>query len=174
MGVALLSCNINTTSYIPETRSVSVTNDSVKIYTNILIKHNKKDLKNELKYYWYSAYTIGENYGGYNGYLLHGNYRKVNTNSRLLEQGTFNQGLKDGEWKYWNIKGELKKVENWNNGKLSEKTKRKDNESNPELNSINKSDSISADSSNVQKLWYRKIFNRSKKENSDTNEGNQK
>jgi|GEM_PF-6509054 len=51
-------------------------------------------------------------------YYNHGWYKKWHPNGKLAVQGTFNQGLRSGEWLFWNDMGEKISTELWESGKL--------------------------------------------------------
>jgi len=72
--------------------------------------------KNDRYYYWYFNKVIHSTQGGYSGTLLNGHYIAFYPDKNLKEEGNFNRGLKDGQWKTWNKKGDLTAVTNWNDG----------------------------------------------------------
>lgn len=166
ISVLLLSCSVNTTKIKPESRSVSIVSDSVKIYADISLLPYKKELKNNLQYHWYTTDYFGVNYGGFNGYLLSGNYKKVSFNGNLLVQGEFSNGLKDGIWKYWYPNGNLKRVETWSKGVVRSNILEYNNEGviigTPTNTSI-ETDKSQADSSTVKVPWYKRIFKKGNK-----------
>jgi hypothetical protein len=98
------------------TRPVVVSQEGKQIHCRVLIE--KMEMEPELKatYFWYHYNQILSNRGGYSGVLLHGEYRVYDGDSRLVEQGQFDRGKKQGEWKYWNQQGELVRTVDWKNG----------------------------------------------------------
>lgn len=78
----------------------------------------KKDpkIKNDRYYFWYMNNVIHSTQGGYNGQLLNGHYVSFYHDKNLKEEGDFDRGLKVGQWKTWNAKGDLTSVTNWNDG----------------------------------------------------------
>lgn len=70
-------------------------------------------------YYWFSNGQIRSTQGGYSGKLIHGLYSDYYLNNQLKEQGYFNMGLKDGEWKSWSEEGGLKTRVNYKNGQTN-------------------------------------------------------
>ncbi|MHC1705776.1 MAG: toxin-antitoxin system YwqK family antitoxin [Tenuifilaceae bacterium] len=166
IGIVFMGCNTNIVSYKPESRNVSVDVDSFIIKTNIALKVDKSNLKNNLQYYWYSSGQLGVNYGGYNGYLLNGPYKKINLKGNLIEQGNFSSGLKDGIWKYWYRNGELKRIEKWNNGVISSKVLDYSKEGrvlNPNNTTSNFENQLQTDSTSVKTPWYKRLFKKDKR-----------
>lgn len=72
--------------------------------------------KKDRIYFWLKSQEIIETQGGAGGRLLHGEFQAFYENKQLSKKGTFKKGLKDGQWIYWNPKGEIIHVENWSNG----------------------------------------------------------
>jgi hypothetical protein len=166
IGVVLLGCNTNTVSLRIESRNVFVTSDSAKCYADISLKPYQNELKNNLQYHWYLSDKFGSNYGGYNGYLLNGIYKKVDLKGNLLEQGIFSYGLKDGVWKYWYPNGDLKRVEMWGKGILSSKLSEFDKNGvliTPQENTVTTTTQTNTDSTSVKTPWYKRIFKKDKK-----------
>lgn len=164
LGIVLIGCNVNKTSYKPESRSVYIVNDSAKIYANILLKQYKGGLKDNLQYYWFASDVLGANFGGYNGYLLCDSYKKIDFKGNLLEQGQFSNGLKDGVWKYWFTNGNLKRVEVWTKGIIGAKVTRYDRDGSL-IKIENETEQAVSDTNVVKKTWFKKLF---KKDKTDT------
>jgi len=59
-------------------------------------------------YYWFKSGRIHKTQGSYYGKLLHGNYKVVDVDRHLLEEGCFRKGLKRGLWRTWHENGALK------------------------------------------------------------------
>ncbi|MFA6400441.1 MAG: hypothetical protein WCX31_02280 [Salinivirgaceae bacterium] len=76
--------------------------------------HLKPDA--DYTYYWYTNRKIMSNKGGIGGYVLDGPYTRYNRKDCLMAQGTFRYGLKWGEWKHWDDKGNLLRAEPYKNG----------------------------------------------------------
>lgn len=114
-----VACGRNIPSYLPETRSIIVRNDSVIVHANTYTTKRDVKVKNGLTYYWHYAENIECNQGGYFGSLLHGEYSVLSVNNQLLQKGGFSDGLKNGMWMYWNTKGDLVCTEKWNMGRLT-------------------------------------------------------
>lgn len=94
-------------------------NKSDTIYQFYTIKPTgKKPQANESDYYyWFRADTVLVTRNGFDGKLLHGEYRSFYPNKNLKESGQFEYGLKTREWKSWFSSGELQSVIFWRSGK---------------------------------------------------------
>ena len=68
-------------------------------------------------YYWFRGDTVLVTRNGFDGKLLHGEYRSFYPNKNLKESGRFEYGLKTREWKSWFSNGELQSVTIWRSGK---------------------------------------------------------
>lgn len=91
--------------------------DSVQeIRADILPFKKDPKIKNDRYYYWYMNNIIHSTQGGFNGQLLNGHYISFYKDKNLKEEGSFDRGLKNGQWKTWNAKGDLTAVTNWNEG----------------------------------------------------------
>mgnify|MGYP006293377589 CR=1 FL=1 len=117
----IMGCTTLPTTYITQsnTREVIITSEDSTIKAGILIDEPSGNLKNDVPYFWYYADSINNNYGGYTGNLLHGEYLVLDKANNLLIKGQLHEGLKEGEWKYWERNGKLLKTENWKEGKLN-------------------------------------------------------
>jgi len=87
-----------------------------EIRADVLPYKTEPKVKNDRYYYWYFNNKIHSTQGGYNGQLLNGHYIAFYPDKNLKEEGYFKRGLKDGEWKNWNPKGDLTAVTTWNEG----------------------------------------------------------
>lgn len=67
-------------------------------------------------YYWYKAQKVMGTQGGSSGQLLHGPYESFYSNKQLCEKGSYEKGLRNGDWQYWRPDGSLLRTEHWNNG----------------------------------------------------------
>jgi hypothetical protein len=96
-----------------------ILNRSDTIYQFYTIKPTDKSsgVKESDYYYWFRPDTILVTRGGFDGKLLHGEYRSFYPNKNLKENGRFEYGLKTGEWKSWFSNGELQAVSKWHTGK---------------------------------------------------------
>ncbi|TMI63740.1 MAG: hypothetical protein E6H07_13300 [Bacteroidetes bacterium] len=71
------------------------------------------------KYYWYIKDTIITTQAAADGKILHGSFRKLFNDKNLAEEGTFDNGLKDGHWKSWYPGGNLKMMISWDKGEMN-------------------------------------------------------
>lgn len=63
--------------------------------------------QSEKTYSWFSGGQINTTQGGFSGKLLHGDYQDFYLNKNLKESGSFDKGLKNGNWKNWTNQGIL-------------------------------------------------------------------
>lgn len=88
---------------------------------SIVIAEVRRQVVKELKlepfkrYYWYTKGMIKSNAGDYHGSLLHGKY-EVLLENRLIVNGAFKNGLRNGVWKYWNAEGNYEAITTWEEG----------------------------------------------------------
>ena len=75
----------------------------------------------QITYYWHRNGQLRSTRGDFSGNILHGNYQEFDKSGRMLEKGMHYFGTKDGEWKSWNRKGEIIKIENWHRGFLKKR-----------------------------------------------------
>lgn len=59
-------------------------------------------------YFWFKSGRIHNTQGSYYGKLLHGNYKIIDNDRHLLEEGFFKKGKKVGLWRSWYENGTLK------------------------------------------------------------------
>lgn len=101
---------------VPKTRELFLNFPDSMLKLNILAKpFQAKRLHNEI-YYWYSSEMIFCNRGSFSGSLLHGRYCVYDKKKRLIQEGHFHYGLKEGIWKSWYENGELKSSVTWKKG----------------------------------------------------------
>ncbi len=158
----LVGCSqINSNNY-PTYRDITIKTDSSYIYTQTLVKVVKIETVNNLRYYWYSNEKISSNTGGFAGSLLNGTYKVMSSDNRLIEQGLFVNGLKDGVWKYWYGNGNLKRIEVWKKGIQKPSPVEYDIEGNllstKEAERNAEKNISEQDSSATKKPWYKRIF----------------
>ena len=81
----------------------------INILTNESLNRLNFNFSNSKKYNWYNANTntFGRTEGGNSGNLLHGKYKMYYPNGSLKVDGSYKMGLAEGEWKYWDSKGNL-------------------------------------------------------------------
>ncbi|HEY8781586.1 MAG TPA: hypothetical protein VIM16_08240 [Mucilaginibacter sp.] len=95
---------------------IRIVDTSQEIRADILPFKTDPKIRNDRYYYWYLNNVIHSTQGGYTGQLLNGHYVAFYPDKNLKEEGDFKRGLKDGEWKTWNRKGDLTSVTTWNEG----------------------------------------------------------
>ncbi|GIV40879.1 MAG: hypothetical protein KatS3mg034_0189 [Vicingaceae bacterium] len=54
----------------------------------------------------------------YEGGIKHGEYYVKYANGQLWEKGFYRNGMPDGEWTYWDIDGNVKRIRYFKNGRL--------------------------------------------------------
>lgn len=98
-------------------RKVTTSQDNYNLSFYISYQDTKISAKSDVVYYWFDSGRINQNVGGYSGHLLQGEYEKTTIGGSLIEQGTFYNGMKTGQWKLWDVSGNLIEVIQWKNGK---------------------------------------------------------
>ena len=68
-------------------------------------------------YYWYKTGDIHQSRSRVGGYVLHDTYTKYYKSKQLAEQGSFDFGLKDGEWRTWYENGNPNTILQWKKGR---------------------------------------------------------
>jgi hypothetical protein len=96
-----------------------IINKSDTLYQFYAIKPNDKQQRaaGNHYYFWFKSDTILVTRSGFDGKLLHGEYKVFYPNKNLKEQGNFKNGLKTGEWKSWHNNGEIQSVSHWRKGR---------------------------------------------------------
>ena len=97
---------------------IRIVDSTQEIRADVLPYKRDPKKRNDRYYYWYLGNLIHSTQGGYNGQLLNGHYVAFYKDKSLKEEGDFKTGLKDGEWKTWNQKGDLTNVATWDEGVL--------------------------------------------------------
>lgn len=110
--------NYNTTRVTDDnnTQQIRIVDTAQEINAEMLPFKADPKIKNDRYYFWYYNNVIHSTQGGYTGQLLNGHYIAFYPDKNLKEEGYFKRGLKDGEWKTWNQKGDLTNVTDWNEG----------------------------------------------------------
>lgn len=115
----LLNCNSTRFPKASENNRI-VINSGDSIYTiHILNTASSEKIKavSESFYYYYTFGSIKKTEGGFQGKLLDGDFTVENDSHLLLEQGGFDRGRKNGEWKNWHPTGYLKESIQWKDGR---------------------------------------------------------
>lgn len=68
------------------------------------------------EYYWYKTGEVHNSVSQVGGLVLHDAYQKFFSSKQLAEHGSFDFGLKDGEWRTWYENGNIESVTNWKHG----------------------------------------------------------
>lgn len=101
---------------------LQVTNSVTKSYRDSAYTFHVKVLKDQedgllvRRYYWFHQGEVMSTVGNYSGKLLHGVFEKFDRDGRLLEKGTFDNGLKTGLWTTWHVNGNLATQRHWSKG----------------------------------------------------------
>ncbi len=85
---------------------------------------SRKYFSSRKEYYWYKSQKVIITKGAASGSLLSGVYEVFYENGQFCEKGRFINGLKNGEWRYWNQEGDLILKEKWIFGKKQIKKKK--------------------------------------------------
>jgi hypothetical protein len=102
----------------PETYTIYINYPAYSVRANVLNDAGKIHAKNGHTYYWYSDNTIKNTEGGFDGRLLHGEYKSFYLDKNLMEQGMFRQGLKTNTWKRWFPGGHIREISHYREGLL--------------------------------------------------------
>ena len=101
-----------------KTREIIIKHPDSTIIFHVVNEKADLDLDLNKVYYWYYGNTISKNLGAVSGYILHGKYEVLNSNNKLISQGGFCYGLKDGIWQKFYPPGGLKSRLTWRKGIL--------------------------------------------------------
>ncbi|WP_146743752.1 hypothetical protein [Aequorivita sp. CIP111184] len=84
---------------------------------NVLVGNNKTDFDDNKEYYWYTEFSkIKSTKGGNGGMLLDGNYKFYDEKGNLIINENYKLGLKQGESKKWNDDGDLMEILKFDEG----------------------------------------------------------
>lgn len=107
----------------PNLNKKKISSDTLSVeFETIGLNKREKKLKSDRFYFWYKAQAIHSTQGGSSGELLNGVYTSFWRNNQLYEKGNFETGLKNGDWKLWNLKGELVRTDFFKDGILKKTT----------------------------------------------------
>jgi hypothetical protein len=98
-----------------KTYMVYINYPDYSVHANVLFDSEKIHAKIGYTYYWYTDNDIKQTDGGFDGKLLHGEYKSFYLNKNLKEQGIFCRGLKEGEWKTWFANGKIHEIIHFKN-----------------------------------------------------------
>lgn len=111
-----LCLNLRSQQIQYDLRSINLSFGDSIVKTTASNIYPKKRLLQNAQYFWYSSGKIQTNYGSYSGKLIHGKYEVFDRNNKLIRQGNFNYGLKQGIWMEWYPDGIKKEIISYKNG----------------------------------------------------------
>jgi len=114
--IPFLNINAQQYDWQPLTREVVISQGDSTIRAKILIKQENVNANENYMYYWHNKGRVNNNAGGYAGELLHGEYLVFDSQKRLITQGMFEDGLKEGIWKHWHPNGQLEWMQTYHKG----------------------------------------------------------
>lgn len=82
---------------------------------------NKVDAKIDIAYHWFKAKEIHISYGACEGKPLDGEYKSFYKTNQIRSKGQYEKGVKVGKWTYWDISGNITKIEEYRQGVLNGK-----------------------------------------------------
>jgi antitoxin component YwqK of YwqJK toxin-antitoxin module len=88
-----------------KTYTVYLNYPAYSVRASVLHHNGKVKPREGYTYFWFGSNAIHETQGGFDGKLLHGEYKAFFLDNQLKEWGSFSNGLKTGEWKYWHTNG---------------------------------------------------------------------
>jgi hypothetical protein len=115
MFFGIICLHANKPSY-PKTYIHYLNDKDGNIKVSVLsIKVNVKP-KEDLIYFWFHYNQVMSTRGGYDGYLLHGEYTSFYVNNNLKEKGIYKNGLREGKWMTWYENGSVKEISWYKHG----------------------------------------------------------
>lgn len=90
-----------------KTYSVYVNYPTYSVRAYVLFQNGKIRPQDGRTYFWYASNAIQQTESGFDGKLLHGEYKAFYLNNALKEWGHFHNGIKIGVWKNWHANGKL-------------------------------------------------------------------
>lgn len=114
LAILLFNCK---SDFLPNTSAYTVSINSGDTTRSFQVQGIAEEpkLKDEVTYTWYKSNKLFTSQGGYSGQLLHGKYEEF-VAKRLILKGTYENGMRVGEWKSWNKKGDLKSTVTYKKG----------------------------------------------------------
>lgn len=102
-----------------DTREVIISNGDSLIIVNVAtIEYKLEKIYSSANYHWFDANKVWTNVGGYDGFLLNGNFTVKDASGKMIRNGKFKNGLKTGIWIEWYPNGERKILNEWEYGQL--------------------------------------------------------
>lgn len=99
-----------------KTYTVYLNFPTYSVRASVLHTNGKVKPRTGYTYYWFAANAIQQTENGFDGKLLHGEYKAFYLNSALKEWGQFQNGIKTGTWKLWHANGKLAEEANFSGG----------------------------------------------------------
>lgn len=90
-----------------------VVNDTVYSFS---LYDREIDPKIDFTYHWYNQNHMQKAQGAYQGKVLDGIYQKKTRDQVLIQQGSFEKGLKEGEWIQWFANGKIASIHSFKYG----------------------------------------------------------
>lgn len=90
--------------------------DLILFYKEISIEKQKDIDCDTCWYYSFSLDNVTTLQGGKGRRVLHGSYKEQYKSGKLKVSGQFKNGLKEGEWRRWDVNGNIISIENYRNG----------------------------------------------------------
>jgi antitoxin component YwqK of YwqJK toxin-antitoxin module len=90
-----------------KTYSIYVNYPTYSVRASVLFKNGKVKPQEGCTYYWYALNSIQQTESGFDGKLLHGEYKAFYLSNALKEWGQFRYGVKVGVWKNWYANGKV-------------------------------------------------------------------
>lgn len=111
-----LAVNGRDKDFQDKTYTVYLNFPEYSVRASVLHHNGKQKPKKQYTYYWLALNTIQHTQGGFDGKLLHGEYKAFYLTNALKEQGNFRNGLKTGVWKLWYPNGVMAEETEYENG----------------------------------------------------------
>ena len=114
---------------VPRNRTERVNKGDTVYVFQILLEPSSRSCQDKLFYYWFADTCIRKNQGTWKGKLLDGLFQVFLREGKLIKEGLFHEGLKQGTWRDWDNDGKMIKSESWKDGVLHGMTWRVINDS---------------------------------------------
>lgn len=118
-SITLLACErLQAQSYtgIPGVDQVTVIDSDRIIHAHISVLNQEFEPAKNRFYSWFKAGRIIVTEGAFGGYLLDGLYVESYPDKNLYLRGYYINGLKEGDWKSWNVNGTYAAVSSYHDG----------------------------------------------------------
>lgn len=113
--LALLSLTVLLLSITSDIQKKIIRDGEFDIICYVSLKEIKK-FSNDKKYFWFKNSQVHNSVSKVGGLALHDEFNKFYRTKQLAESGTFNYGLKEGQWKSWHVNGNIKTKIDWTDG----------------------------------------------------------